>query len=169
MKTLLLALLGILPWLPLEAATGDVVQDPFAPAKITSLSIEKDDGDTITTIMLEGDAITYKTTVGGKVTESLTAHPSADDWFNFIQKLNVAKVYKWLPRYYYPGQGPGWSINMVMEDRTFGSSGTNEYPKESAEDQPQADPQAGPSVPFLIFWQAAETLAGKQPPPATGK
>ena len=64
-----------------------------------------------------------------KVLESVTVHPSGDDWFQFIQGLNNAKVYRWAPKYYYPGQGGAWVIDLVMEDRKFSSEGTNEYPK----------------------------------------
>jgi hypothetical protein len=42
-----------------------------------------------------GDAVIYKITLGNKVLENLTVHPSGDDWFKFIQGLNDAKVYKW--------------------------------------------------------------------------
>jgi hypothetical protein len=53
-----------------------------------------------------------------------------------------------------------------MEDRTFKSEGTNEYPKNGDETQPAADPKAGPSIPFDLFWQAVLGLVGKvQPPP----
>ena len=101
-----------------------------------------------------------------KVLENLTVHPSGDDWFKFIQGLNTAKVYKWAPTYYYPGQGPAWVIDFAMEDRTFKSEGTNEYPKNGDESHPAADPKAGPTIPFDLFWQAVLGLVGKiQPPP----
>jgi hypothetical protein len=87
----------------------------------------------------------------------------------FIQALNAAKVYKWAPKYYYPGQGPAWVIDLVMEDRKFNSEGTNEYPKNGDESQPAADPTAGPSVPFQLFWQAVLGLVGKVPPPPPPK
>jgi hypothetical protein len=56
-----------------------------------------------------------------------------------------------------------------MADRQFKSEGTNEYPKEAHESDPQADPKAGPSVPYQLFWQAVLTLAGKAPVSATPK
>ena len=163
MRVLFLALFGCLVLLPLHAA--NVVPDPFQPTQVTSLNIEKQDGDTVISIQLVGDAITYTVTVQAKVTEQTTTHPAGDDWFKFIQGLNTAKAYKWAPKYYYPGQGTSWVIDMSTADRQFKSSGTNEYPKEGAEDQPQADPKAGPSIPFQVFWQAALGLAGKAPPP----
>ena len=47
-------------------------------------------------------------------------HPTGDDWFAFIQSVNTnAKLYKWAPKYYYPGQGPSWVVDIVMEDRKF--------------------------------------------------
>jgi hypothetical protein len=160
MKSLaLLFVLGLLP--PLHGA--NIVPDPFPPARFTSLYMERDEGHESTVIQLSGDAVTYTKTVGGKVVENATAHPSGDDWFKFIQGLNTAKVYKWAPKYYYPGQGASWVIDVAMENRRLSSSGTNEFPKENAEDQPQADPKAGPSVPFQFLWQAALELAGKKP------
>ena len=163
MKALALVLLSFILLVPLHAA--NVVPDPFQPALISSLTIEKHDGDTVTTIQMVGDALYYKLIIQGKVTDQATVHPAGDDWFKFIQGLNNAKVYKWLPKYYYPGQGATWYIDLGMENRPFTSAGTNEYPKEGAEDQAQADPKAGPSIPFLIFWQAALELVGKAPPP----
>jgi len=167
LKTLALALVCATFPLVLRAVT--IVTDPFPPAHFNSLYIEKDDRGTATIIQLAGDAVTYKMTAGNRVLESVTAHPSGDDWFNFIQGLNHAKVYKWAPRYEYPGQGPSWVIDLVMEDRTFNSEGTNEYPKDGTEDQPAADPKAGPSIAFQLFWQAALVLVGKAPVPAQTK
>ena len=145
-----------------------VVAEPFPPAKISSLYIEQDDnkGGTIS-IQLQGDALIYQTTQGGKVVENAIVHPTGDDWFTFIQAVNTnAKLYKWAPKYYYPGQGPSWVVDIVMENRKFNSAGTNEFPKQGDEANPQANPKSGPSVPFQLFWQAALTLAGKAPPTA---
>jgi len=167
MKAITLALLALILCLPLFAAT--IVAEPFPPERFTSLYIEKDMGDTSITIRMAGDAVVFKTTTGGKVLENTTVHPSADDWFKFIQGLNDAKVYKWARKYQYPGQGASWAIDLAMEDRKFASEGSNEYPKEGAEDQPAADPKAGPSIPFQLFWQAALGLVGKTPPPAPSK
>jgi hypothetical protein len=164
MKALTLALLALLLGLPLRAAT--VVAEPFPPARFSSLYIERDDKDATVVVQTAGDAVTYKVTLGNKVLENLTVHPSGDDWFKFIQGLNDAKVYKWAPKYYYPGQGPTWVIDLVMEDRKLNSAGTNEYPKNGDESQPAADPKAGSSIPFDLFWQAVLGLVGKvQPPP----
>jgi len=164
MKAFALALFIVAFGLPLRAA--DLVPDPFPPAHFISLYIEKDDKGVITSIQLSGDAIIYKVTFAGKVMESVTAHPTGDDWFQFIQGLNTAKVYRWTTNYAYPGQGPTWIVDFAMENRKLTSGGTNDYPKEGAEDQPQADPKAGPSAPFQLFWQAALALAGKPPPPS---
>jgi hypothetical protein len=164
MKALTLALLALILGLPLRAAT--LLAEPFPPARFTSLYIERDDKGAAVVVQTAGDAVTYKVTLGNKVLEDLTVHPSGDDWFKFIQTLNEAKVYKWAPKYYYPGQGPAWVIDLVMEDRTFKSEGTNEYPKNGDESQPAADPKAGPTIPFDLFWQAVLGLVGKvQPPP----
>ncbi len=149
---------------PLHAAT--VMAEPFPPARLTSLYIERDDSGTTTTVQAAGDAVIYKVTTGNKVVENLTVHPSGEDWFKFIQALNAAKVYHWAPNYDYPGQGASWVIDLVMDNRKFNSEGTNDYPKNGDESQPAADPKAGPSVPFLIFWQAVLGLVGKAPPPA---
>ena len=164
MKALTLALMALILGLPLRAAT--VVAEPFPPARFTSLYIERDDKGAAVVVQTAGDTVTYKVTLGNKVLENLTVHPSGDDWFKFIQGLNTAKVYKWAPKYYYPGQGPAWVIDFAMEDRTFKSEGTNEYPKNGDESQPAADPKAGPTIPFDLFWQAVLGLVGKvQPPP----
>ena len=164
MKTLTLALLALVAGLPLRAAT--IVAEPFPPARFTSLYIERDDKGAAVVVQTAGDAVIYKVTLGDKVLDNLTVHPSGDDWFKFIQGLNDAKVYKWAPKYYYPGQGPAWVIDLTMEDRTFKSEGTNEYPKNGDEAEPAADPKAGPSIPFELFWQAVLGLVGKvQPPP----
>ena len=150
--------------LPLRAAT--VVAEPFPPARFASLYIERDEKGATVSVQSSGDAVTYKVALGKKVLESLTVHPSADDWFKFIQALNAAKVYKWAPNYEYPGQGPTWVIDLVMENRKFNSGGTNDYPKNGDESQPQADSGSGPSIPFQLFWQAVLGLVGKvQPPP----
>lgn len=162
-RVLLAALLA----LPLHAAT--VVAEPFPPARFTSLYIERDDHGAAVVVQTAGDAVIYKVTLGNKVLENLTVHPSADEWLKFIQGLNAAKVYKWAPKYEYPGQGPAWVIDLVMEDRTFKSEGTNEYPKNGDETQPAADPKAGPSIPFQLLWQAVLGLAGKVPPPPPPK
>jgi hypothetical protein len=149
---------------PLHAQ--NVVAEPFPPAKFSSLYIERDDldGGTIS-LTLQGDALIYETTQKGKVIENTVVHPTGDDWFTFIQALNNnAKVYKWAAKYYYPGQGPSWVVDFVMADRKFNSEGTNEYPLQGNESQPQANPKSGPSVPFQLFWQAVLTLAGKAPP-----
>ena len=153
--------------LPLRAAT--VVAEPFPPARMTSLYIERDEKGASVVVQSDGDAVTYKVTLGNKVLEDLTVHPSGDDWFKFIQGLNAAKVYQWAPKYEYPGQGPNWVIDLVMEDRKFNSEGTNEYPKNGDVSQPAADPKAGPSIPFQLFWQAVLTLVGKVPPPPPPK
>ena len=167
MKPFTLVLLAILSGLPLCAAT--VVAEPFPPARFTSLYIERDEKGAMMVVQTAGDAVTYKVTLGDKVLESLTVHPSGDDWFKFIQALNAAKVYKWAPQYEYPGQGPSWVIDIVMEDRKFNSAGKNEYPKNGDESLPAADPKAGPSIPFELFWQAVLDLVGKVPPPPPPK
>ena len=150
MKVLLPALLVFILGWPLNAAT--VVPEPFPPARFTSLYIERDDKGAAVIVQMDGDTDTviYKVTLGNKVLESLTVHPTDDDWFKFIQALDAANLYKWAPKYYYPGQGPTWVIDLVMEDRKFNSEGTNEYPKEGDEAQPQANPSSGPSVPFQL-------------------
>ena len=56
-----------------------------------------------------------------------------------------------------------------MEDRTFKSEGTNEYPKNGGESQAAADPKTGPGIPFQLFWQAVLGLVGKVPPPPPPK
>src|SRR5476649_1253510 len=132
-------LLAAILCLPLRAAT--IVAEPFPPARFTSLYIERDEKGAAVVIQSSGDAVIYKVTLGNKVLESLTVHPSGEDWFKFIQALNDAKVYKWATKYYYPGQGPTWVIDLVMEDRKFTSGGTNEYPKSGDEAQPQANPE----------------------------
>jgi hypothetical protein len=162
-----LALLAVMLILPLHAAT--VVAEPFPPARFTSLYLERDDKGTSTVIQASGDTVSYKVTAGNKVTDSATVTPSPDDWFKFIQALNSAKVYKWAPKYEYPGQGETWVIDLAMDDRNFGSQGTNEYPKDGAEDQPNASPGSGPSVAFQIFWHASLGLVGKDTPAAAEK
>ena len=163
MKALLISLFVFL--VTPMVCRADIVAEPFPPARFTSLYIERDIKGAEMTVQMAGDTVIYKVTLGDKILESLTAHPSDDAWFKFIQGLNDAKVYKWAPRYEYPGQGPAWVIDLVMEDRKFNSSGKNDYPKTGDEAQPQADPKAGPSIPFDLFWQAALTLVGKVPPP----
>ena len=167
MKPLVLALVSVFLALPLHA--GDIVAEPFPPARFISLYIERDEHGTATTVQTTGGAVVYKVTQGDKVIESLTVHPAMDDWLKFIQGLNTAKVYKWAPKYDYPGQGGSWVIDFAMEDRKFTSEGTNEYPKNGDESQPAADPKAGPSIPFELFWQAVLELVGKTPPPAVPK
>jgi hypothetical protein len=167
MKALFMALLLLVAGLPLRAAL--VVAEPFPPARFTSLYIERDEKGAAVVVQTAGDAVIYKVTLGTKVLESLTVHPSGDDWFKFIQALNDAKVYKWATKYEYPGQGPSWVIDLVMENRKFNSEGTNEYPKNGDEAQPAADPKAGPSIPFQLFWQAVLGLVGKVPPPSPPK
>jgi hypothetical protein len=160
-------LLAAVLCLPLHAAT--IVAEPFPPARFANLYIERDDKGAAVIVQAAGDAVTYKVTLGNKVLEDLTVQPSADDWFKFIQGLNDAKVYAWAPQYYYPGQGPTWVVDFVMDDRNFKSEGTNEYPKNGDESQPAADPKAGPSVPFQLFWQAVLNLVGKVPLPPPPK
>jgi hypothetical protein len=165
-----LAMAAMLAALTTRAQT--IVAEPFPPAKFSSLYLECDDnkGGTVS-IQLQGDTVIYQATQGGKVVETRTVQPSGDDWFNFIQALNnSAKVYKWAAKYYYPGQGPSWVIDFDLPDRKFKSEGTNEFPLEGNEGQPQANPKSGPSVPFQLFWQAALKLAGKsQQPPSASK
>jgi len=162
MKALVPMVLALFPCCFLDAAT--IVAEPFPPARFTSLYIERDDKNASVTVQTAGDAVMYKATLGDKISERITVHPSDDDWFKFIQALNAANVCKWSPKYYYPGQGPTWVIDLVMEDRKFNSGGTNEYPKNGDEAQPQANPASGPSVPFQVFWQAVLVLVGKAPP-----
>jgi hypothetical protein len=131
--------------LPLRAQK--IVAEPFPPAKFASLYIERDEKGATISLQLAGDALIYKTTFQGKELESVTVHPSDDDWFKFIQAINAAKVYQW----------------------SSTSAGTNEFPKEGDVTQGQANPPSGPSVPFQLFWQAAMTLVGKAPPPASAK
>jgi hypothetical protein len=162
-RAIFLVMLATFFAMPLHAQT--VVAEPFPPAKITSLYIESDDnkGGTVS-IQLQGDALIYKTTQKGKAVENAIAHPTGDDWFTFIQSINTnAKLYKWAPQYYYPGQGPSWVVDIDMENRKFNSASTNEYPLQGDEAKPQANPKSGPSIPFQQFWQAALTLAGKAP------
>lgn len=165
--TLVRIFLAAILCLPLHAAT--IVAEPFPPARFTSLYIERDVKGTATIIQAVGDSVIYKVTQGNTVLENITVHPSGDDWFKFIQGLNDAKVYKWAPKYEYPGQGPTWVIDLTMEDRKFNSEGTNEYPKNGAESQPAADPKAGPSIPFELFWQAVLGLVGKVQPSSPAK
>jgi hypothetical protein len=162
MKALVSILTILLAGLPLHAE--GIIAEPFPPARLTSLYIEKDDKGTAIILQAAGDAVVYKVTSGNLVLEDITIHPSGEDWFKFIQGLNAAKVYTWAPKYEYPGQGPTWVIDLVMEDRKFNSEGTDDYPKNGDEAQPQADPKAGPSIPFQLFWQAVLGLAGKTPP-----
>jgi hypothetical protein len=163
MNALVASLLVLLACQTQPATT--VVPEPFPPTRMTSLYIERDDKGASMVVQTDGDAVTYKVTLGNAVLENLTVRPSGEDWFKFIQALNAAKVYQWAPKYYYPGQGPAWVIDVVMEDRKFNSEGTNEYPKNGDVAQPAADPKAGPSVPFNLFWQAVLELVGKTPPP----
>jgi hypothetical protein len=162
MKAFALALLVVILTQPLRAAT--ILAEPFPPARFTSLYIEWYDKGRATTIQLVNDALIYKVMQGDKVVENSTLHPSGDDWFKFIQDLNAAKVYNWAPKYYYPGQGPSWAIDLTMNDRKFGSEGTNEFPMNGNESQPQANPASGASIPFQLFWQAVLQLVGKAPP-----
>lgn len=166
MKALLVPLFVLL--VAPVVCVADVVAEPFPPAHFTSLYVERDQKGAETTVQMVGDAVIFKVTLGDKVLESLTAHPTDDAWLKFIQGLNDAKVYKWASRYEYPGQGPAWVIDLVMEDRKFNSAGKNDYPKNGDEAQPQADPKAGPSIPFELFWQSVLTLVGKTPPPPAG-
>jgi hypothetical protein len=165
--TIVRILLAAILCLPLHAAT--VVAEPFPPTRFTNFYIERDDKAAAVVVQSDGDAVTYKVTLENKILEDLTVHPSSDDWFKFIQGLNAAKVYQWAPQYEYPGQGPSWVIDLTMEDRKFNSSGTNEYPKNGDESQPQAEPKLGPSIPFQLFWQAVLGLVGKVPPPPPPK
>lgn len=174
MKTCHLALLNFalflaMGWPSLHA--DGVTPDPFQPAKFTYLAFEKRDGNTVITIQLDtdADAIVYRKTVDRREVERAAVHPTSDDWLNFVQTINQAKLYLWTSSYYYPGHGPVWKIDLNTADRTFHSEGANEYPKEQTEDQPQADPKAGPSVPYKLFWQAALTLVGKTETPAPAK
>src|SRR5277367_880481 len=112
--TIVRLLLAAVLCLPLHAAT--VVPEPFPPARFASLYIERDDQGATAVVRASGDTVTYKITLGNKVLQDLTVHPSADDWFKFIQALNDAKVYQWSPKYYYPGQGPIWVIDFTMND-----------------------------------------------------
>jgi len=142
----------------------NIVAEPFPPAAFTSLYLENDERSGTTIVQLSGDALIYKRTDGGsKVLETKTVHPTSDDWFKFIQALNAAKVYKWTPKYEYPGQGPSWVIDFGMENRKFYSEGTNEYPKNGDEAQPAGDPKTGPSIPFQLYWVAVLELVGKGP------
>lgn len=167
MKPFALAFVAAFLVMPLHAA--GVVAEPFPPAHFSSLLIEWDEGTKSTIIQSNGDTVTFKVTEGDKVVENITVHPAPDDWFKFIQGLNAAKVYKWAPRYEFPSQGSAWAIDIVMEDRKFKSEGTYEYPKNGDESQPAADPKAGPSIPFQLFWQAALALVGKTSPSAPVK
>jgi len=166
MKPSALAFVSLLAALPLHAAT--IVAEPFPPARFTSLYIEWDDKGKSTTIQLSGEAVVYTVTTAGKA-ETTTVHPSGDAWFKFIQDLNSANVYQWAPKYYYPGQGASWVIDIVLPDRTFNSEGTNDYPKNGAVTEPAADPKGEPSIPFLFFWQAVLELVGKVPPSPPAK
>jgi len=161
----ILIVLALLFSLPLRAQ--HVVAEPFPPAKFLNLYIERDEKGAIISVQLQGDALIYRTTLEGKELENVTLHPTDDDWFKFVQALNAAKVYTWSPKYYYPGQGPSWVVDFDMKDRQFNSSGTNEFPKAGDEANGQANPASGPSVPFQLFWQAAMTLVGKNPQPAS--
>ncbi len=147
---------------PLKSAPGPKAE-PFPPARFASLYIERYDKGVSTSLRLDGDALTYKVATGKDVTEQTVTHPSPDDWFQFIKGLNDAKVYQWASKYYYPGQGETWVIDLTMDDRKFLSGGTNEYPLAGNEAQGQANPASGPSVPFQLFWQAVLKLAGKAP------
>jgi hypothetical protein len=169
MKVLALSLLSILAATPLCGAPT-VLAEPFPPAAFTSLYVENDERTGTTTVQLSGDALIYIRTDGGsKVLETKTVHASGDDWFKFIQALNAAKVYKWSPKYEYPGQGPSWVIDFGMENRKFYSEGTNEFPMNGDEAQPAGDPKAGPSIPFQLYWAAVLALVGKEQPGAPSK
>ena len=160
MRTFALLVLAIVFAAPLYAA--DIVAEPFPPAKFTAFYIEYSKSNGSTSVQLSGDTLVYKVTNhDNKVIDQATIQPTGEDWFNFIQALNNAKVYKWAHTYQYPGQGPSWVIDLTMDDRKFYSEGTDEFPKNGDESQPQADPTAGPSIPFLQFWQAVLVLCGK--------
>lgn len=160
MKNLLLVLMALLGGGRLEAV--DVVAQPFPPASVTSLHIEKTENGSTTSVDLIQDAVVYEvTSADGKVVEKNTTHPDGDDWFQFIQKLNEAKVYKWARKYYYPGQGAEWAVILEIDNQPFASEGDNEYPKAGSESDPAADPKGGETLPFQLFWQAVLVLAGK--------
>jgi hypothetical protein len=153
-------LLALLLVIGTSLRAASVVAEPFPPAKLTSLYIEKDEKGKATIVQMVGDVVIFKVTMGNQVLETITLHPAGEDWF----KLIIAKVYAWAPKYYYPGQGPAWVIDFAMDDRKFTSEGMNEFPKEGHETDPQADPKHGPSVPFLLFWQAVLDFAGQKSP-----
>jgi hypothetical protein len=161
MKKLLLMVMAVVAGGRVLAA--DVVAEPFPPASFTFLHIELTQKGTTTSVDLDNDAVVYAvTSADGKVLEKSTVHPSGDDWFEFIQKLNEAKVYKWTRKYYYPGQGEEWAILLQIDNQEFASEGYNEYPKSGSESDPAADPKGGETIPFQLFWQATLTLAGKE-------
>jgi hypothetical protein len=160
MKKFLVVLMAVLVGCRLAAA--DVVPEPFPPASFTFLHIELTGKGTTTSVDLDNDAVVYAvTSADGKLLEKSTAHPSGDDWFQFIQKLNEAKVYKWARKYYYPGQGEEWAILLQIDNQQFASEGDNEYPKTGSESDPASDPKGGETLPFQLFWQATLVLAGK--------
>jgi hypothetical protein len=167
MKSFVLAFILAMLALPLFGA--DLVTEPFPPERFTNLYIEKDEKGKVMSIQLSGENVIFKCVVDGREIDSVTVHPSGDDWFQFIQALNMAKVYKWAPDYTYPGQGITWVVDLGMEGRKLTTGGTNDFPKEGAEDQPQGDPKAGPSQPFQILWLAAMGLVGKDKPPGAAK
>ena len=129
---------------------------------MTALYIENDQRSGTTIVQLSGDSLIYKLTDGGsKVLSTETIHPSSDDWFNFIQGLNNAKVYNWVSGYQYPGQGPSWVIDLTMDDRKFYSEGTNEFPEERRRIAPAGRSEGELEHPFDLFWHAVLQLCGK--------
>ncbi len=60
-----------------------------------------------------------------------------------------------------PAKAQAGVVDLVMGNRKFNSSGTNEYPKESDESNPQANPRSGPQRPLPAFLAGGADAGGQ--------
>lgn len=96
---------------------------------------------------------------GHELRETLTLHPSHDDWQVFLQTLDDLDVWNWRSDYQNPGilDGTGWGVEIRWGSKTIVSAGSNSYPES------KSLPPGNVSSDFDRFLAAVSKLIGGKP------
>jgi len=108
---------------------------------------------------LHGDTLTYTAFgVGHRNPERATVVPSAAQWRDFKEALDVLKVWKW--REDYPTQGTvdgtQWTLDIAYADCALKTHGNNSYPDSTGKPKGKAEPAKA----FNLYLAAIKKLTG---------
>lgn len=108
---------------------------------------------------LHGDTLTYTASGGGQRDPlHATVTPTAAQWRDFREALDVLKVWQWRADYPTNGtmDGTQWALDIAYADHALKSHGDNSYPDSTG--KPTGTPE--PTKAFNLYLAAIRKLTG---------